>query len=125
MKLARLIDPEFQLALNKLAVADVPIRTAWKLKGVLKVVNEELAKYEEVRKDLLTKHGRKKEDGSLDLGEKNEVIFDKEEMILFGKAYAELTNIEIDIAQISVSELGNNIQITLTELMKLDGLIVE
>ena len=53
MKLSKLVDPQFQAVLRKLAAQEIPLRTAFKLKGIIKTGNDELAKYDEVRGDAL------------------------------------------------------------------------
>ena len=105
MKIARLIDPQFHAALNKLTAGDLPLRTAFKLKGIVKTVNDEYAKYEEVRKAALQKYGKKKEDGSLDLTENQEVKFEGSSLKDFAMELTELAKEEIQLPTVSLSEL--------------------
>lgn len=123
MKLARLIDIKFQSALVKLSKQDVPLSVAFKLKGINKVVNEELNKYEEVRKEALHKHGKKKEDGSLDLDDNNNVKFEGNSLITFASEINELVSVEVNMASIKIADLGNNITMSMEDLLALEGLI--
>lgn len=124
MILARIVDNRFHEALNKLALAPLPLKTAFKLKGISKVVREEYAKYEEVRQAALKNHGEKNEDGSLKLDETGNVKFSQDGMIAFAKDMGELTALEINLPGVKVSELGN-INLTLADLEQLDGIVVE
>lgn len=125
MILARIADGRFHEALNKLSVASLPLKTAFKLKGISKTVREEYAKYEEVRQAALTKHGLKKEDGSFETDANDNVKFDDAGAIAFAKDMAELSNLEINIPSIKLSELGDSLSLTLAEVEQLDGIIVE
>lgn len=126
MKLARLADPRFHEALNKLAAANLPVKTAFKLKGVVKKVREEYSKYEEVRLAALNKYGKKKEDGSVEMNDKQEVQFaESADMIKFATELQELSSVEIDLPTISLSDLGENVTLNMDDVDMLEGLIVE
>lgn len=124
MKLARLVDPNFHSALDKLIVQDIPAKAAYRLKGVLKTTREELQKYEEFRQELLQKYGRKAEDGTLVLGDNNSVQFDSDNYLKFAKDLAEITNEELDLPTVTVTELGDRCLLTVIDIENLEGLIV-
>jgi hypothetical protein len=125
MKLARIVDDKFHVALQKLANEPLPLKTAFKLKGISKAVKEEYSKYDEVRKEALQKHGQKNEDGTLKTDEKGNVAFDDNGLQGFVDEINELTSLEIDMGTVKISELGDNIKLTSNELDLLDGVIVE
>jgi len=126
MKLARLIDQGFQNSVRTLMKQPLPIKVAYKLRGVVKKAEEELNQYEEMRKEALQKYGKKKEDGSLDTTETNNVQFEtRESMQDFLKDIGDLTNLDVDMATISVEELGGDIKLSTEDLMNLDGLLVD
>lgn len=125
MKLARLVDPNFHKALEKLGKQDLPAKVAFRLKGIAKRTREESQKYEEVRQELLQKHGKKDEGGALVLGDHHAVQFDEGKYMEFAKDLAELVNEEVEISTIKLSDLGDNITMTLEEIEHLDGLVVE
>ena len=124
MKLASLTNESFQKALMKLSEQPLPAKTAFKLKGVTKKVKEELASYEELRKDALKRFGRKKADGELDLADNGNVQFEPEAMDEFVKYLQEVLTEEVELATVSISDLGD-ISLTADELLCLDELIVE
>lgn len=126
MKLARLADPNFHSALSKLAGESLPLKLAFRLKGIVKLVNENVQHYEEVRQAALQKHGVKDAEGQLMIDEITQnVKFDSQGYEEFIKEFAMLSNEEIEVPTIKVSELGDKISMTLEELNLLDGLVVE
>ena len=125
MKLARLVDERLHLTLEKLSKEPLPLKVAFRLKGIIKIVGEEYAKYDEVRKEALARHGNKKEDGSLETDGHNNVKFSQEAMNDFIKEIGELSNMEIEVPTIKLSELGDNIKITLEDVNQLEGIVIE
>jgi hypothetical protein len=125
MKLARLVDERLHGALNKLSKEALPLKTAFKLKGITKIVNEEFAKYDEVRQESLKRHGEKNAEGELILNDQGNVELSKEGMQAFLLELSELANVEIDCPTIKISELGDNICLTLQDVEMLDGIIIE
>lgn len=122
--LARIIDDRFHVALNKLTSAQLPLKTAFKLKGISKSIKEEYAKYDELRQVALLKHGLKNENGELCLDDKGNVKFSGEGLSSFAKDIQELSGVAIEVPTVKLSELGD-INITATDLELLDGIIVE
>src|SRR5271165_948025 len=101
-----LMDPNFQNALNKLANQELPLRTAFYLKGVLKKNAEESKKYEDGRLEELSKVGNKNEDGSLKVDSNNQVHLDQENLVKFQTQLEMLLETEINLGLIKLSELG-------------------
>jgi hypothetical protein len=125
MKLSKLVDPQYQAALAKLAAQDLPLRTAFKLRGIIKLGKDELAKYEEVRGEALKRLGDKKEDGSLDVDEKGSVRLSQENMSLFVEELNALLVLDVNVGVIKLSELGEKASLTANDLMILDSLITD
>lgn len=125
MKLARVADPRFHAALDKLAKEALPAKVAFRLKGAIKTVKEEYNKYEEVRNASLNKHGKKDEAGNLILSENQSVEFEKEAFQEFVKDMGLLANEEVTIPTIKLSEVPDSLNLTLEEVELLDGFIVE
>ena len=125
MKLGKLVDPQYQAVLRKLASQEIPLRTAFKLRGIIKVGNDEFAKYEEVRADALKRFGNRKEDGSLDADEKGTVALNEENMAQFVAELNGLLATDVDVGTIKVSELGEKASLTAQDLMILDSLITD
>lgn len=126
MKLSKLVDPQFQVALRKLASQEVPLRSAFKLKGMIKQVNEALTKYDEVRTDALKRYGDKDDDGGLllDEGGKN-VKLSENNAQAFVKELNDLLNDEVDIGSLKISDLGDNLSLSTTELILLEDIILD
>lgn len=125
MKLSKLVDERFHVILHKLGEQSLPLKTAFKLKGIIKTSREEYIKYDEVRQGALQKHGLKGVDGSLMLNEQSVVQFSEEGMDAFKKELGELMEMEIELPTIKLSELGNDVQVTVEELEIIDGVIVD
>lgn len=125
MKLSKLVDPQYQSILRKLSTQDIPLRTAFKLRGIIKTGNDELNKYEEVRADALKRFGDKKEDGSLDVDEKGSVNLTGDNKQKFIDELNALLMVDINVGKIKLEELGDKASLTAHELLILDDLIVE
>ena len=97
MKLARLVDPKFHSALEKLTTESLPLKVAFRLKGIAKTVREEFAKYEELRQEALNKFGKKDENDKLVLDAAGNVQFEGVSLQEFAKEIGALANEEIDL----------------------------
>ena len=122
MKLSRLIDPKFKASLTLLNSQKLPLKAAFKLKTIIKKVDEAYENYDQVRLTALNNYGSKKEDGSLDQDAEGNVRLDDENAQKFVNQLKELINVDIDLPALSVSELGNDITISSEDLMPLDFL---
>lgn len=124
MKLAKIVTPEFQRAVQVLLKQPLPIKTAHKLRGIIKKIDQELDNYEAVRKDLLGKHGKKKANGVLDI--KDGVIqFEGDAMKDFIRDVNELTSIDVELPTVTLNELGNEILLSAEQLIILEGILVD
>jgi hypothetical protein len=125
MKLVRLTDSRLHSALQRLGAASVPLRVAFKLKGIQARVDEELKKFEQCRQEALAKLGKKDAEGNLLTKSDGAVEFDPEQMQLFVKELNELGETEVNLPSINISELGDKIEFTANDLFILDGILVE
>jgi hypothetical protein len=127
MRLSRITDPRFRDLLNTLSKEKLPLRVGFKLKGIIKTVNEEHAKYDELRLEAIKRYAKLKPDGELDLDENSGAIFESQEkMNGFVTDLNDLVAIELtNIGSISMSELGDNLSLTTEDLLILDGVITE
>jgi hypothetical protein len=124
MKLAQLTNPHFLAALQKLQAQPVGLKAAFKLKGILASVQENLIKFEEVRQGALQKYGNKDADGKLALEENSSVKFSGDNLELFAKELSDLGAVDVEVTTISLGELGD-IKLSAEEVTLLDGLLVE
>jgi hypothetical protein len=125
MKLSKLVDPTFQTALKKLSTQDIPFRSAFKLKGMIKQVNEALADYENVRVDALKRFGEKDDKGELVVAEGGSVKLSEENAQGFVKELQDLLNDNIDIGSLKVADLGDKLSMSAAELMALEDILLD
>lgn len=122
MKLSQLTDKNFQVAVKSLMSKPLPIKTAYKLKGVVNTVNDELAKYESLRKELIDRLSNKKEDGSIETDNSGNVLFSNENRMEYFKELRELLDMDVEVPTIKLSDLGE-INVTTDEIFSLGDLI--
>lgn len=125
MKLARLLDENLHLALKELKTQKLPAKTAFQLKGIQKRIEEELVKYEEVRKELLNRCGKKDDNGILLMDENNNVTLEGEGQAEFIREFNELVNTDVDVGTFSLSALGDKVELSGDDVINLDGILVE
>lgn len=125
MKLSKIANQEFRNALSKLLKKQVPLRTAFKLKTILRIVNEEHQKYEECRKDAINRFAEKDEFGLAKIDEAGKVKLSEENLKLFTKEFKDLLDMEIEVPQIKASEFGEELRITAEEVVLLEDIILE
>jgi hypothetical protein len=125
MKLGTMLDKRFNEVLNKLFTEPVPLRTAFKIKGIIKLVGDEAVKYEEVRKSALNRLGLKNEDGTLKVDDNGNAQFADDNLQEFVKELNDLTSLEVEVAKIKLSEFGDKISLSALDLVILDSLIEE
>ena len=116
MKLSNLVDPRVKEAIIKLNKSQIPLKAAFKLKGIIGIFNAEYKKYEDVRSATVLKYGKKKEDGSLDSDENGNVTLEGENAQLFVSEINDLLIVEIEFPKISLSELGDGVSISSEEI---------
>lgn len=125
MKLARLTDARFHAALRKLSAQPMPLRVAFKIKGITAKVDEELKKFEACRQEALVKYGKKDDAGKLVTKDDNNVDFEPAQLQAFAGELNDLGQTDVDIPAISLAELGEKAELTVEELTLLDAIIVE
>jgi hypothetical protein len=119
MKLSNLINPKFKSALVKLNEQPLPLKTAFKLKGIVISVEAELKKYEDVRQAAVAQYGKKNEDGSLATDEKGNASLEGDAAKAFVDQLNELLSLDVVLPTVTMSELGN-IVMSSEELFFLD-----
>jgi hypothetical protein len=120
VKLSNLIDPRFKQAINKLNQQQLPLKAAFKIKGIIDTIDAELAKYEAVRQSALLKYGKKNDDGSVATDQSGNVVLEGDNANAFVKELNDLLALDLTLDKVSAQELGDNITISSEELFLLD-----
>ena len=125
MRLSKLIDPRFKALIVSLQSEVIPLKGAFKLKGIVKAIDVELNKYEDLRKEALNKFGRKDDKGELVLDDKGNVQFDDAQVQDFMKELQDLVNLEVSIPTMSISDLGDKLSLSVQDLFLLEDVVVD
>jgi len=124
MKLAKAISPKFKELMIKLINAEVPMKTAVKIKKVSEFLDEKLTNYETARVDLIKKYADLDENGDIIVDSDNNATFSSQESrIEFAKELSELVSVDLEIKKIPIEELGDNISLSTTDLIILEDII--
>jgi hypothetical protein len=124
--LAKIVSPKFRKSVDKLAAQELPIRAMFQLKGIVKQLREETTKWDELQLDAAKKWATKDEEGKpileRDDGKTSYYKMDHENMIKFAAEMGELAKVEIEMAEVKISELGS-VKLTTDDLVELDFLV--
>jgi hypothetical protein len=124
MKMMILVNEDFKKALVSLSKQPLPLKAAFKMKSIIKKVDEEQAKYDECRKEALERLGEKGEDGKL-IVENGIVKMSAENLAKFAKEVQVFQDEEVDFSKLKLSELGEDVLLTTQEMLLLDHIIME
>lgn len=122
MKFAAFQNPAIFELLNKLFAAQLPVKVAYKLSKVQKVVASESEKYQELRMKLVNKYGTKDEAGELVVDEAGNAKIDDENIEHLIKEMTELHEIEFELPlKIKIDDL-ETIELTAYDMSVLEVL---
>lgn len=124
MKLAILINQNFRNGVVALAKQKLPLRTGFKLKGIIKRINEEYQRYEDCRIEAVKRFADKDEAGEPMFDENGNAKISQENLELFVKEIQELANTEVEVPTLTLEELGTDASLTVEEIMNLEGLVL-
>jgi hypothetical protein len=117
MKLGIIATKEFTKSFdNLLNQKGIPPKTAFRIKGIAKKLGEEVAKYKEINKECLDLCGLRHEDGTLQTikyGEVERVILREDKKDDYNKRMLELNDIEVEVPELNLSDLGKLEDLTL------------
>jgi hypothetical protein len=123
MKLGKLVDKRLQDVVSRMMTEALPLKTAFKLKGITKKINEALDNHEELRRASLMKHGKKQEDGSLALDDVGNVIFEQGNIHAFMNDMSDLADTDVEIPKLRVDELGEDLKLSVEEIDLIEDLL--
>jgi hypothetical protein len=124
--LAKIVAPTFRKSLDKLSSQELPIKAMFQLKGIVKILKEELTKWDELQLESAKKWATKDENGKPILeksdGKTSYYKMDHENMLQFASEMGELSRVEIEIAEVKFSDLGSA-KLTTDDLVELEFLV--
>jgi len=123
MKMSKLIDPRLKPTLEKMMKQPLPIKVAYRLRGSVKKVDEELVHYFSLHKALISKFAVKDESGAV-IENEGMVTVPQDLIPEFQKELNDLHEIDVDFPGATIDELGSDIQLTIEDMLVLDGFIV-
>ena len=126
MKIKTLVNPQFFNSLRKVMNAEIPVSLAWKLKGTVQFLEQQHKAYDEMRRELLAKHGEKDEKGEQKTDEVGNVSFkDDNAKEKFIAAHKELLEQDVELeSKIKISDIAN-IRLTTSDLLILEDILQE
>ena len=126
MKIKTVVNPQFFNSLNKVLKAEIPVALGWKLRGLVKYLEKTHQSYDEMRKELLTKHSEKDDKGGAKIDETGNVQFtDDAARERFIKDHKELLEQEVELeSKIKLSDL-TTLKLSTSDLLILEELIEE
>jgi len=123
VKLSLLTNDKTFTAIKKLMEQPLPVKSAFKLKNTVKVLDQHLANFHEVRTTRLKQLGAKNEDGTPQLDEKGGIVLLPENLAIFSAEITALLEEEIDVALLSIDELAG-CSLSGEDMLALDGFVV-
>lgn len=125
MKLARLTDARLYASLRRLSTQPLPLKIAFRLKGISAKIDMELKKFDEIRQAALEKFGKHDADGKLIVRDDGSVEFEPEMLQALAAELNEVGNEDVDVGSLKLDDLGDKVELTVDDLTILDGIIVE
>lgn len=122
MKFGVFASKEFTDVLVKLFKTEVPVKTAYKLGKIQKLLAEENARYDELRQEIVKKYGEKDDKGELKVDELGNIRIEEKSTEKFMNEMRDLISIEFDTPKVSMNDLGE-LQLSSTELLMLEDLL--
>lgn len=129
MKLGVLASQEFQVAFQKLMSGKgIPVKTSFMLRGLSKKLMSEVKNHSDMKNGLIVELSLKDDKGniveSVD-GEKRTIQFAADKFGEFAKKIKELDDIDVEIPNVSVSDLGGMESLERVGLSPNDILVLE
>lgn len=129
MKLGLISSEQFAISFKRLMANKLPIPTMFKLRGLVKKINEEAIKYDEMVNELLCRYAEKDEKGNpikatIENGKKVTKL-DLTKIEEYAKERMQLDSIEVEIPTIKLSELGTQQDLEKLNILGEDILTLE
>ena len=123
MKLSKIASEQFGVSIKVLMkIPGVPAKTMFAIRGIAKIISEEVSKYEEMRASLAEEFGERDAGGQLVKVGKGIKISESKlsEMKLKLK---DMNDLEVSIPEIKFSDLGENPALTAEDIYQLEFIV--
>ena len=124
MKLGVFANVKFIESFTELLSLDLPVKTAYKLSKIHKVLSEESETFTAKRKEIILKHALKNDDGSPNADESGNVQIPNNSIEGVNQELFELSDIDFEVGTIPLDSLGD-INISAKTLSLLSDLFTE
>lgn len=127
MKLVHLSSNEFKSAVSKLVGTALPPKTAFQIKKLVQNLESELAIFEEMRKNLIEEYATRDENGEIKVAENGNIFLDPTRTTEWQSKFSDLSMLEtsLPLPAISLTELGDKVELSASDLIALDSIVVE
>jgi len=100
----------------------MPIASAWRIKGVVKEINEATVRYEEMRSELIKKYAKKDESGEFVVTD-GKVNVASENMDAFSLELNELLSMDFELKKLAFTDLPNSLELSPEEAFVLEAIV--
>lgn len=125
MLLGVIVSSEFQATLKKLASQPFPLQTAFKLKRIIKIVNDEVNNFDEIRNDIINSYAVRDVNNVIQTLPGGAVQLNLNLKSEWSKKLEDLYKLDIELPTISLKDLSESIKLSAEELIILDCIVTE
>jgi hypothetical protein len=122
MKLVKAMTNEFNVAFNKLLKQDLKVSVAFKLRKVLKNIQEEGKVFDELKQTIIEKYSEKDEEGKPKSNENGNIVFDPKFNAELGEQIEQLNNLEVAVEKIKAEDLSDKVELSIVDLEALEDI---
>ena len=122
LTLAKISSSEFGRTLDLLVKEKIPVKTGIHIKYLIEQFSAEIEKLRVKQTEMLVQLCQKKEDGTLNLTERQEYQLDGTNVDLYQRAMVGWMNEEVEFEPVKVDDLGD-ISLTVEQLIQLGPMI--
>jgi hypothetical protein len=125
MKLKEVLDGKFQTTMRDLTSQKLPIKTAFILAKATEKLETEINLFNKVKADSINKYAQKDSDGKLIAGDDGNVKLSPEDIVTIEAQLTEMVEAEISLPTVTISDLGDKVTMSVTDVLNLKGLITD
>lgn len=125
MKLKEVLEPKFQSTMRDLTAQKLPIKTAFILAKATEKLETEINLFNKIKMESINKYAEKDSEGKLTANEDGTVKLSKEDADTIETQLKELAENDIEIPTVKLSDLGESLNMSVSDVLALKGLITE